>query len=64
MNMLQPMDTKYDMPVRRTVSERLAEEAESLRARLQEVEEALEALRSNPEVENIINLVSKVNNGY
>ena len=58
------VSSKINMPYRRTVTERLQEEAEGLSNRLKDVEEALAALHSNPEVEHIINLVSKVNNGY
>ena len=56
--------TKLEIPYRRTITERLTEEAEGLRNRLKEIEEALTALQSNPDIERILNLVSKVSNGY
>ena len=43
-----------------SVGERLEQESIQLRARLAEVEAAIAALKSNPEIEAIINLVSKV----
>ena len=56
--------TKLEVVYRRTITERLTEEAEGLRNRLKEIEEALTALQSNPDIERILNLVSKVSNGY
>ena len=43
-----------------SVGERLEQESIQLRARLAEVEAAIAALKSNPEIDAIINLVSKV----
>ena len=57
-------ETNSGLQTRRTITESLTEQAMVLRARLQDVEAALEALQKNPEVESIINLVSKVHNGY
>lgn len=62
MNMVE----KYTdvMPVRRSVGERLEEERQELQSRLEVVEAALDALQSNPELERIINLVSRVQDRY
>lgn len=48
----------------RSIGEQLARDVELLRTRLRETEEALTALQSNPEVEHIINLISKVHHIY
>jgi len=45
---------------RQSIGERLSLEAQLLRSRLLDIEAALKALQSNPEVEQIINLISKV----
>lgn len=47
-----------------TIQERLEQQVEMFRGQLQEAEEALDALKSNPEVARIINLVSKVQHIY
>lgn len=52
--------TAVDMPtLRPTVSQNLANRKKKLEQELQEVTEALDALTANPEVERILNLVSK-----
>ena len=47
-------------PRRATVTERLNQERLSLIDRLSQVEEALQALAENPQLERVLNLVSKV----
>ena len=61
--MLEPYNKDIEVPTRRSVGENLETEATKLRSRLADLEAAIEALHSNPEVERIINIVSKVHNG-
>jgi len=51
------------LPTVPTISERLEMEAQSLRSKLLDVEAALTALKDNPDVEQVINLVSKAQHG-
>lgn len=62
--MNQAMVEKDFAPINRTVGERLRIEAAELRKRLSDVDAAIEALEGSPEVEKVLNLVSKVWNGY
>jgi len=64
--MLQQPDWQAEvgMVPRRSVEEKLRTEAAELRTRLYQVEAALDALTANPEVGEIINLVSKVYDRY
>lgn len=43
-----------------TISERLKDEKRRLETRLTEVNKALEALQKNPEIAEVINIISKV----
>lgn len=54
-------DIEYSQP---TVEDRLQRESGELTERLAQVNSALEALRSNPEMQRVINLVSQVTNRY
>lgn len=43
-----------------TITERLSSEKQRLESRLEEVNKALEALNKNPEIAEVINIISKV----
>lgn len=46
-------------PIRRSLTERLGDERTLLTNRIAEIDQVLEALAKHPEVESLINLVSK-----
>lgn len=50
---------KLARPMRRSLTERLGDERTGLSARIAEIDQVLEALAKHPEVESLINLVSK-----
>lgn len=55
-----PMSEKGPSIRRATITERLEHEKLNLTERLGEVTKALDALNKNPELQNLIDLVSKV----
>lgn len=50
--------------VRPTLTAHLEQEQSTLEARLAEVKEAISALKANPEIERVLNLVGKVKSRY
>jgi len=64
MNQPMPMPEQPSLPVRRSVSEKLTQEKLELEARLEEINEALSALQSNPGIEHVLNLVTKASDRY
>ena len=51
--------SQLSRPMRRSLTERLGDERTGLTARIAEIDQVLEALAKHPEVESLINLVSK-----
>ncbi len=48
-------------PVRSTITERLESEAEQLKTRLKEIEKVLVVLKSKPDVQEVLDALSRMN---
>lgn len=55
---------KASQPRQLTVTERLQANRDNLAAHLANVDAALEALKANPEIERVMNLVQRASGGY